>query len=56
MRYREAKKLRRNDQVIMKRMGIPLRVIASRWDDKIVTLECVDDFNARVELTHLEVE
>lgn len=56
MRYRDAKRLHRNDQVIMKRMQLPLRVIAVRWDDKIVTLEVVDEFNSSLELTHLEVQ
>jgi len=56
MKYREAKKLHRNDQVTMKRMQLPLRVIAVQWDSKIVTLECVDEFNCRIELTHLEVQ
>jgi hypothetical protein len=56
MRYRQAKKLRRGDEVIMKRMQLPLRVVAVRWDAKIVTLELVDEFNSSIELNHLEVQ
>ncbi len=56
MRYRQAKKLRKGDQIIMKRMDIPMRVTAIRWDDKTVTLEAVDDFNSSLELTHLEIK
>lgn len=58
MRYREAKRLRRGDEVIMKRkhMEVSLRVTAVRWDDKTVTVEACDEFNSSLELTHLQIK
>lgn len=56
MRYRQAKKLRRGDEVIFKRMDIPMRVVAVRWDDKTVTIDAVDEFNSSLELTHLQIK
>jgi len=56
MRLRQAKKLHKGDEVILKRMRVPMTVIGAREDGKTLYLECTDIYGATLEVTHLEVE
>lgn len=56
MTYRQAKKLRKGETIIFKRMDVPMRVTAVRWDDKTVTIEVEDEFDCALELTHLQIK
>ena len=58
MKYRDAKKLHNEDQVIRKSDKVILKVLSVEvyGQNKVVRLNCVDPYNMAVSLFHDEVE